>query len=84
MQEPPLSFSRFRTFLLLPSIIGTDSELFSHLSHGEHPVATLVVHLLSAQEHALIQTEDGLNEFLDLLDEHDYPLIFDPDRASIV
>ena len=84
MAEPPLSFSAFCSFMLLPSIIGTDSELFSHLTHEGHPVATLVVHMLSPQEHALVQTDDGLNDFLDRLDEHDYPLIFDPRRASIV
>ncbi|WKB55948.1 suppressor of fused domain protein [Eleftheria terrae] len=84
MPRPPLSFCEFSAFLLLPPIIRTDRELFEDLEQQGHPIETLTVHLLSEPEYRLVKTEDGLDEFLDLLDEHDYPLIFDPARASIV
>ncbi|MCS3501038.1 hypothetical protein M2189_000009 [Bradyrhizobium japonicum] len=43
----------------------------------------LTVNLISRQELELIKSR-GLDPFLDLLDEHDYPPIFDPARKSYV
>jgi hypothetical protein len=84
MPQPPLSFCAFSTFLFLPPIIRTDRDLLEDLEQQGHAVRTLVVHLISPQEHALVRQEEGLDQFLDLLDEHDYPLVFSPSRESIV
>jgi hypothetical protein len=85
MPEPPLSFCGFRTFLLLQPIIATDRDLFDGLMQQDQPIETLVVHLIADAEYALIKSdEEGLNTFLDLLDENDYPLLFDPNRVSFV
>ncbi|WP_426535168.1 suppressor of fused domain protein [Bradyrhizobium sp. McL0615] len=43
----------------------------------------LTVNLISDREYELIK-RDGLDTFLDLLDENDYPAIFDPARKSYV
>jgi hypothetical protein len=84
MPDPPLSFCDFRSFLFLQPIIRTDREIFQGLkSHGES-IGTLVVHLISQNEYEVVKTADGLDRFLDLLDENDYPLIFDPKRESIL
>lgn len=85
MPEPPLSFCGFRTFLLLQPIIRTDRDLFDGLMQQDQPIGTLAVHIISDAEYALINSdEEGLNAFYDLLDENDYPLVLDPDRASYV
>jgi Suppressor of fused protein (SUFU) len=85
MPTPPLSFCGFRTFLLLEPIIATDRDLFDGLTQQDQPLGTLAVHLVSDAEYALIKRdEEGLNAFLDLLDENGYPLVFDPDRQSYV
>lgn len=85
MPWAPLTFCEFKTFLLLPPIVGTDAELFGGLERAGHPIETFVVHVISDAEYGLIQgDEGGLDEFFDLLDDSDYPLIFDPARASIV
>jgi len=82
MPQPPLSFSGLDTFLLLPPIIRTDRQLFAQLQQQGHAIGTLAVHLLHRQEYATI-TQRGLDSFLDLLDEHDYPFIFDPVRPTL-
>ena len=43
----------------------------------------LTVNLISDREYGLIKN-GGLDAFLDLLDESDYPPIFDPSRRSYV
>ena len=84
MPEPILSFSYKTVFMTLDPIITRDSELLSSIELGGHAIRTLNVHLLTAAEYALVKSEDGLNTFLDLMDEKDYPHIFDPKRLSYV
>lgn len=84
MPDPPLSFCGFRTFLLLTPIIGSDRELFAAVRAGGHAIETLCVHLISEPEYGLIKRTNGLRTFFDLLDEGDYPLVFDPRRASLL
>ena len=83
MPGPILSFCPFKTFLLLEPIIRTDRELLASVATGGPPIETLCVHLISEPEYALIK-RDGLRRFFDLLDANDYPLVFDPRRASLV
>lgn len=80
--EPPLSSTGFSTFLLLPPAVAGDRHLFDNLSHGGHGIEILVVHLVSDAEYDLVRSDEGLDVFLDLLDVHRYPLVFDPARAS--
>jgi hypothetical protein len=83
LPSPPLNNAPFKVTLLLSPIIVTDSELFGELETATHTIETLVVHLVSDAEYAQIKSRDeGLNEFLDLLDERNYPLVFDPARPS--
>jgi Suppressor of fused protein (SUFU) len=83
MPTPPLSFCTFRTFLLLQPIVSTDRDLYAGLMQQDQPIGTLVVHLVSDAEYALIKSDDeGLNAFFDLLDDNNYPLVFDPNRLS--
>jgi len=84
MPKPPLSFSPLQTFLFLPPIISRDRFMFDDLESQGQSVETLVVHLISAPEYHLIKTEDGLSQFLNLLDEKGYPPVFDPARKTIV
>jgi hypothetical protein len=84
MPDPPLSFCGFRTFLLLTPIIRPDRELLTAVYAAEHPIETLCVHLISEPEYALIKRTDGLRSFFDLLDEGDYPIVFDPRRESLL
>jgi len=84
MPHPPLSFCPFRHFLLLPSIAKADQRLFSHLKQQEHAIGTLVVHMLAEPEYELVKTREGLKAFLDLLDGSNYPLIFNPERKSLL
>lgn len=81
MPWPPISGSDFRTFLLLTPIIKPDQRIAAELAVEGDPVEILTVNLISGMEYELIKT-DGLDAFLDLLDEHDYPPIFDPERQS--
>ena len=83
MPEPPLSFCSFKTFLLLSPVIGPDRELFASVQTGGRSIETLCVHLISEPEYALIK-RDGLRTFFGLLDNSDYPVVFDPDRASLL
>jgi hypothetical protein len=84
MPDPPLSFCGFRTFLLLTPIVRTDRELLAAVRTAGHPIETLCVHLISEPEYALIKRADGLRSFFDLLDEGDYPIVFDPRRESLL
>lgn len=85
MPTPPLENCPFKTFLFLPSIIRTDRELFEHIDHAGHAIGTLCVHLISDSEYALVRnSEEGLGEFLDLLDDNDHPHVFNPARRPYV
>jgi hypothetical protein len=84
MPKPPLSFCYFKTFLLLSPIIRSDRELFASVQTEGPSIDALCVHLISEPEYALIKREKGLRTFFDLLDNGDYPLVFDPDRASLL
>lgn len=78
---PAVSGSDFKTFLLLTPIIEPDQRIAEALTIEGDPVTILTVNLISDNEYELIRNS-GLDEFLDLLDEHDYPPIFDPERRS--
>jgi hypothetical protein len=84
MPAPPLSFCGFKTFLLLTPIIGTDRELLAAVRADGHPIETLCVHLISEPEYDLIKRTGGLRSFFDLLDDGDYPIVFDPRRPSLL
>lgn len=85
MPTPPLEGCPFKTFLFLPPIIRTDRELYAHLEHAGHPIGTLCVHMISDGEYALVRNnEEGLGEFLDLLDDNDHPHVFNPARIPYV
>ena len=73
----------FRTFLFLTPVITPDQQIAEALSIAGDPVEILTVNLISDREVALIKSE-GLDAFLDLLDENYYPPIFDPMRKSYV
>jgi Suppressor of fused protein (SUFU) len=83
MPEPPVPGTDFRTFLFLTPIITPDQQIAEALSITGDPVEILTVNLISDREVGLIKNE-GLDAFLDLLDENDYPPIFDPSRRSYV
>jgi len=80
---PPVAGTDFQTFLFLTPVIGPDKEIAEALEIAGDPVEILTVNLISHQELALIKSR-GLDPFLDLLDENDYPPIFDPARKSYV
>ncbi|WP_139227403.1 MULTISPECIES: suppressor of fused domain protein [unclassified Pseudoxanthomonas] len=82
LPEPPLAASPFSTFLLLPPVVATDRHLFDNLHLHGQGVEPLVVHLVSDAEYDLVRSDEGLDVFLDLLDVHRYPLVFDPARPS--
>jgi hypothetical protein len=85
MPAPPLEGCPFQTFLLLPPVIRTDRELFEHIDQSGHEIGTLSVHLISPSEYALVRNnEEGLGEFLNLLDANDYPHVFDAARPSYI
>lgn len=81
MPAPPLSNCYFKTFLFLTPIIRTDQLVSKALDSGRERVDILTVNLISDAEHRFIQQE-GVDHFLDILDERDYPIIFDPQRRS--
>ncbi|MBR0824310.1 suppressor of fused domain protein [Bradyrhizobium manausense] len=83
LPTPPLIGSEFRTFLFLTPIIGPDQRTAEALTIGGDEVEILTVNLISDRELDFIKTH-GLDDFLDLLDENDYPPIFDPKRKSYV
>ncbi|WP_288429320.1 suppressor of fused domain protein [uncultured Agrobacterium sp.] len=81
MPGAPLSDCPFKTFLFLTPIIRTDQQLSDALRVEKDKVDILTVNLISDAEYAFIK-RDGLDGFLDILDERDYPVIFDPARRS--
>lgn len=83
MPEPPFPGTDFKTFLFLTPVITPDQRIAEALSVAGDPVEILTVNLISDREYELIKS-DGLDAFLDLLDENDYPPIFDPARKSYV
>jgi Suppressor of fused protein (SUFU) len=83
MPAPPMPGTDFKTFLFLTPIITPDQRIAEALSVAGDPVEILTVNLISDREYGLIKNE-GLDAFLDLLDENDYPPIFDPARRSYV
>ncbi|MER9756358.1 suppressor of fused domain protein [Mesorhizobium sp. M0166] len=83
MSWPPVPRSEFRTFLFLTPIIAPDQRIADALNIENDEVAILSVHLISGIEYDFIKTA-GLDAFLDVLDEHDYPPIFNPERKSYV
>ena len=83
MPAPPVPGTDFKTFLFLTPIVTPDQRIAEALSVAGDPVEILTVNLISDREYELIKRE-GLDAFLDLLDENDYPPIFDPSRKSYV
>jgi hypothetical protein len=83
LPRPPVAGTEFQTFLFLTPIIGPDKQIAEALEIAGDPVEVLTVNLISRQELGLIKTR-GLDPFLDLLDDNDYPPIFDPARKSYV
>jgi len=83
MPAPPMPGTDFKTFLFLTPIITPDQRIAEALSVAGDPVEILTVNLISDREYGLIKNE-GLDAFLDLLDENDYPPIFDQARRSYV
>jgi hypothetical protein len=83
MPAPPVPGTDFKTFLFLTPIITPDQRIAAALSVADDPLEILTVNLISDREYELIKKE-GLDPFLDLLDENDYPPIFDPARKSYV
>jgi len=80
---PALAGSDFKTFLFLTPTIYADQRISQALAIGGDPVEILTVHLISEREYDLIK-RDGLSPFLRLLDDNDYPFVFDPSRRSYV
>ena len=83
MPAPPIPGTDFKTFLFLTPVITPDQRIAEALSLSGDPVEILTVNLISDREYELIKNE-GLDPFLDLLDENGYPPIFDPSRKSYV
>jgi hypothetical protein len=83
MPAPPVAGTDFKTFLFLTPIIAPDQRIAETLAVAGDPVEILTVNLISDREYEMIK-RDGLDAFLDLLDENDYPAIFDPARKSYV
>jgi hypothetical protein len=83
MPEPIVFGCDFKTFLFLTPIITPDKRIAEALSIDKDEVEILTVNLISDAEYRFIQT-NGLNPFLDLLDENDHPPILDLERKSYV
>ena len=83
MPEPIIDGTALTTFLFLTPIIGRHVELADDLLIEGEPVELLVVHLLTDAEYAL-KREHGTDAILTLFDDHAYPLVLDPARASMV
>jgi len=83
MPWPPVSGSEFRTFLFLTPIIAPDQRIAERLTIDNDDVAILCVHLISGMELDFIKTT-GLDAFLDMLDDRDYPHVFNAGRKSCV
>ena len=83
MPAPPIAGTEFKTFLFLTPIITPDQRIAETLAVAGDPVEILTVKLISDREYELIKRA-CIDAFLDLLDENDYPAIFDPSRKSYV
>lgn len=83
MPAPPVAGTDFKTFLFLTPIIAPDQRIAETLAVAGDPVEILTVNLISDREYEMIKRE-GVDAFLDLLDENDHPPIFDPARKSYV
>ncbi|ANT51396.1 suppressor of fused domain protein [Mesorhizobium amorphae] len=83
MPWSPVSGSDFRIFLFLTPIIAPDKGIAEALTIDNDDVTILCVHLISGAEYEFIRTA-RLDAFLDILDEHHYPIVFDPKRTSYV
>ena len=83
MPDPIVPGTVLTAFLLLGPILRPHQRIAEALSVAGDPVELLVVHLLTTQEHALKKRE-GVNALLDLFDARAYPLVLDPQRASLV
>ena len=83
MPFPIVPGSELVAYLVLVPIVRAHQKLFSRLRVDGDPVELLVVHLLTRPEYDL-KREKGVNAILDLFDEHSYPLVLDPERASMV
>ena len=83
MPAPPMPGTDFKTFLFLTPVITPDQRIAEQLSVAGDAIEILTVNLISDREYGLIKN-GGLDAFLDLLDENDYPPIFDPSRKSYV
>ena len=66
----------------VPPVVAADRHLFDNLHLHGQGVEPLAVHLVSDAEYDLVRSDEGLDVFLDLLDVHRYPLVFDPARPS--
>jgi hypothetical protein len=67
----------------LTPIIAPDKRIAEGLTIDNDDVEILCVHLISGMELDFIKTK-GLDAFLDILDERDYPVVFNPVRKSCV
>ena len=83
MPTSPVAATDFRTFLFLTPVIQPERGMAEAFKVAGEPVEILIVNLISDRELAFIKA-DGLKAFLDLLDENDYPPVFDPSRKSYV
>jgi hypothetical protein len=61
--------------------VSLDQRIAEALAVSGDPVEILTVNLISDREYELIKNE-GLDPLLDLLDDNEYPPIFDPARKS--
>ena len=83
MPSPIITGSQLVAYFLLSPIIRRHNEIGDALRGGGEPVELLVVHLLTLAEYEL-KKRKGVDAMLDLFDEHEYPLVLDPTRDSMV
>jgi hypothetical protein len=83
MPRPVIERVEFKIYIFLTSIIMQDKRIAETLDIDRDKVEILTVNLISEFEFRFIMT-NGLDLFLDLLDERKYPSIFDPARKSYV
>lgn len=83
MPSPLFDDSELQVYFFLQPIIRHEKEIAKRLIVDGDRVELLVVHVLTPAEYELKKAE-GVNAILDLFDEHDYPLILDEQRDSMV
>jgi hypothetical protein len=83
MPSPIIDGTALTTFFLLQPIIRRDRRLLDGVTIDGDEVATFVLHVLTQAEYEL-KRKEGTDRILELFDEHDYPLIFDPTRPPMV